>query len=399
LRRHGFGALYRGFDSPVSLIIGGAAGTLAGLRVMTWLCGVFVVLGVVAVATTGAQAGSVEDQPDALIRRGVELRRIHDDEGALPLFEKAYRLAHTARAAAQLGLAEQALGRWDLAESHMLEALRDPSDPWVVKNRSTLENAMAVIGQHIGRIEVIGEPEGADLLVNGRAAGSLPLSSPVHVSAGQVDVELRAPGYTSVQRTLTVVGGQYQRLVVRLKNGAPTAPSSASVETRAANRSEPATGSKSRSPETVVSPEGSSAGTVATSPRQEEIDGGPSRGYAAAKWAVAGGAGLTLAIGVVASIVHEQRASSFAKTCAETNGGPVHSVDGSPAPECQGDLDAFRTARTWQVIGFVGAGALAATWAVLALVEPRPGVSGGTIASTCMLSPPPGLALTCQVPF
>src|SRR5262245_713516 len=86
-----------------------------------------------AAAQPRARASASNDE-DALIRRGLELRRRGDDAAALPHFERAYWLAQSPRSAAQLGFAEQALGRWSDAEVHVAEALRAGDDPWVRKN-------------------------------------------------------------------------------------------------------------------------------------------------------------------------------------------------------------------------------------------------------------------------
>jgi len=69
-------------------------------------------------------------EEEALIRRGIEYRKALDDLSARAEFQKAYDLTHSPRAAAQLGLAEFGLGRWEDAEAHVSEALRKPSDPW-----------------------------------------------------------------------------------------------------------------------------------------------------------------------------------------------------------------------------------------------------------------------------
>ena len=166
-----------------------------------------------------AQDGTAE--AEKLIRHGVELRRIHDDDAAQREFQKAYDLVHTPRAAGQLGLAEQALGRWEDAERHVSEAIHAPADPWVVKNRPALDQALNTIQAHLGRIEVIGDQNGAMVSVNAREVGRLPLAEPVRVSAGQVDIQVSAPGYVPVQRTVTIVGGQYQKVVVHLAKEAP----------------------------------------------------------------------------------------------------------------------------------------------------------------------------------
>ena len=173
------------------------------------------VVAVVAAQPLAVGAGTSNDA-DSLIRHGIELRKAHDDEGAAREFQKAYDQVHTPRAAGQLGLAEQALGRWEDAERHVGEALHATGDAWVVKNRAILDEALGAIQGHLARIEVIGDPEGADVSVNGRVVGKLPLQEAVRVSAGEVEVELHAPGYVPMQRTLTIVGGQYQRLVLHL---------------------------------------------------------------------------------------------------------------------------------------------------------------------------------------
>ena len=67
--------------------------------------------------------------PTRLIRHGIELRKVHDDEGAAREFQKAYDQVHTPRAAGQLGLAEQALGRWEDAERHVGRRCTRPATP------------------------------------------------------------------------------------------------------------------------------------------------------------------------------------------------------------------------------------------------------------------------------
>ncbi|HEX3697716.1 MAG TPA: tetratricopeptide repeat protein [Polyangia bacterium] len=58
-----------------------------------------------AFAQSGAEA-------DAAISKGVVLRRQGKDEEALEFFQRANKLAPSPRAKAQIGPAEQAIGRW-----------------------------------------------------------------------------------------------------------------------------------------------------------------------------------------------------------------------------------------------------------------------------------------------
>jgi tetratricopeptide (TPR) repeat protein len=84
-------------------------------------------------------------EADAAISKGVELRRQNKDEEALAQFQRAYKISATPRAKAQMGLAEQAIGRWADAERDLDEAMTQASDPWIIRQRAVLTEAMAVI--------------------------------------------------------------------------------------------------------------------------------------------------------------------------------------------------------------------------------------------------------------
>ena len=189
-------------------------------RAMGHRGGGFVLMGAVLAAGLAAPRAALgtesAEESERAIRRGIELRKSHDNEGAVREFQRAYDEAPTPRAAGQLGLAEQALGRWEDADRHVREAIQASGDAWVTKNHATLVDALGVIQSHVGRVEVSGDPQGAEVSVNGRVAGRLPLGAPVLVSAGEVDIDLRAPGYVPAQRTVSIVAGQYQRVVLHL---------------------------------------------------------------------------------------------------------------------------------------------------------------------------------------
>jgi hypothetical protein len=307
-----------------------------------------VIVAVLVAVSRGAAADPAHDEAERLIRHGIELRKAQDDDAALKEFAKAYALVPSPRAAAQLGLAEQALGRWEDADAHLSEALRAAADPWINKNRKTLEEALATIKDHIARVEVMGDPPGAEVLVNGRPAGHLPLADPVTVSIGEVAVELRAPGYVPASRTFTLVPGQYQRVVLRLaKEGAPV---------------------PEKETPTPVTP----VGPVARPPEPPPSAPEPISGRRIAKWTALGLTVAALATGVAATVLRSSNVSKVTdQHCFDHNGQAVD-ANGAPVAGCQGPLDASKTDRTLQIVGFAATGAFAATWLVLTLTEPEP---------------------------
>jgi len=337
-----------------------------------------VCLTAVALAATGRIARADDArEADKLIRHGVELRKAHDDEAAAREFQKAYDLAKTPRAAGQLGLAEQALGRWEDAERHVGEAVHAGDDPWVARNRAALDEALGTIQAHLGRVEVIGDPPGAEVSVNGRQIGKLPLPDAVRVSAGEVDIEVRIPGYVGTQRNVTIVGGQYQRVVIHLVKETPPG-------------SEP---KPAASPEPPPAPPGATPGPA---------DEGPSGTRVGLKWGAAGLAGASLVTGVVFTILHSQNVSKFENHHCAIKGDTGVLQDGTADAYCQSTLDTSKTYQDVMIAGYVAAGAFAATWLVLQLTE-HPSASGGAAAQALrgpMCGPAAsGVGLSCAVRF
>ncbi len=177
---------------------------------------------VMASLVAAAMAPSAWSQDaSALIDRGVELRAAGQDEAALQVFRQAWEARRSPRALAQIALAEQALGRWVDAETHLAEALSDEDDPWVRRRRRALQSALGEIRRHVGRLEVQGNVPGAEVLIGDRVVGVLPLAAMLHVQTGTVTITVRAAGYTPVTRTMSVEDRTPQRQVVTLEREAP----------------------------------------------------------------------------------------------------------------------------------------------------------------------------------
>jgi hypothetical protein len=165
----------------------------------------------------GGGSAWAADAEDALVHRGIELRKQGDDRAALDELQRAYAVKRSPRAAAQLGFAEQALGLWPQAEAHVREALAANGDPWVRKNRSTVDAALETIRAHVGHVQIDGGVPGAQVVINGRTIGLLPLRDAVPVSAGPVDIEVRAVGYAPALKTVNVAAGELTRVPFTLQ--------------------------------------------------------------------------------------------------------------------------------------------------------------------------------------
>lgn len=143
---------------------------------------------------------------DALIRRGAQLRVQGKHDEALQLFQQAHALEPSGRTLAQMGLAEYSLQRYVDAEEHLAAAVATDS-PWVAKNRRTLEEALGGVRAHVAIVTLTG-PAGAEVTMNGRPLGRLPLSEALRVAEGPLHFEATAPGRQPAVLDVPVQGGK-----------------------------------------------------------------------------------------------------------------------------------------------------------------------------------------------
>jgi hypothetical protein len=284
-------------------------------------------------------ASAEAEDTEALIKQGVDLRRAGKDQAALEQFRRAYDLGPTPRVLAQMGLAEQALGRWVDAEAHIGRALETPQDPWIAKYQATLESSRLTIGQHLGSLEVSGRPEGAEVRVEGQHAGTLPLSRTLRVPAGSILLEISAPGYLPLTRTVNVVPGQLTRQNVELQTTVASAAN-------AARAPAPHNGQPNR--------------TLVDGANPPEAGSGRRKVGWIAVWT---GAGLA-AVGTAGLIIGELEARAHNRDNA---------CDATPAtPACQERVDLGNLARGIGVGSLIGAGLAGITATVLFLTSPSP---------------------------
>ncbi|HVR61194.1 MAG TPA: PEGA domain-containing protein [Polyangia bacterium] len=338
-------------------------------------------LGLALLVTPAAWGQTATSEADAAISKGVELRRQGKNEEALEEFQKAFRLVPSPRAKAQIALAEQAIGRWADAERDLADALREAGDPWIARQRAVLTDAMSVIRRHLGGLTVKGEPAGAVVELDGEAVGVIPLPER-HVTAGEVVVTVRAPGYVSVTRKVTVTPGELAAEVFRLKRLEGV---TAAVPTGAAGSAgDPVT--PVPTPVTPANPP-----TVTAAADQPAPSANPRLRTAA--WASAAGGGAFLAAGVTFLLLGQRKVDSFKNdnTCDIDDRGGV--TGGS---HCQDLYDSWHTDRTVGIVGVAVGGALAVTSAVL-FVTTQPAARPSQALAGC--GPGAGRGVSCVFRF
>lgn len=295
------------------------------------------------------------------MREANALRRAGDDTSALKLFQRAYELNKTPKALAQIGLAEQALGKWSAADKHLRQSLESGDEPWIRKNRSSIDMALSLVATHVGQLEVSGTPAGAEVRVDGESEGTLPLARPITVTAGGVAIEVTAPGYLPIVRSTTITARTLTREIFKLTSMTPAG---------------------SAAPVALAHPPQQAPPTAEASPTIRETSPAgpaPTTSVGSARLAlvlVSGGlAAASLALGIVEHLSWQNQVNSFA-----TMTGCGTSFVDKGAVGCKSLYDDGQQARTLAFVGYGLSAAFAATTIILLVTDPGPEAGPRTVA-------------------
>lgn len=184
------------------------------------------------------RAASAQEAPslEALIQEGIRLRREGDDEKALDVFRQAERLQPSSvRVLLHLATAAQAAGHWVDADTYIRRVFDYRDDPYYRRYQSDIAMVEQLIAARVGRFQVVGAPRGAEVRLNGRVVGHVPMDEPHRLEAGNYQLEVVSNGHYALRRPQRIPGGVLTREVVELS---PERSSSSAATTTGASSPE-----------------------------------------------------------------------------------------------------------------------------------------------------------------
>ena len=236
----------------------------------------------------------------------------------------------------------------------------------------------------IGELAISGEPMGAEVWVNGKQVGRLPLPAPIRLDKGRAEIQIRAAGYVATSDTVAITGGKREERSFRLVREPVAAPVVTPVTPAPATTMPKPAETQVASAPPAGSPASSTssppAATATATSSQPASDGTNLRPYA---WGAAGGAALGLILGTVEGLAAIKKKNEF-----NEHKGPDGSFDcGTDAlnAPCKAIQDSHSTARTLAIVG-IGAGVVLAGASAVLFVMSSPGEakSGTTSALACV---------------
>ena len=159
--------------------------------------------------------GQADAGTEDLIQHGIMLRRSGQDEAALAVFlEAEKRSPRSVRVLLHVTTAAQATGRWLLADEYLQKASAFRSDPYYQRHESAIKSVEEAVAQHVGSLRVEGSPAGAEVFLNARSIGKLPLAEAKVLEVGSYELEVKANGYFPLRRPVTITSGLSREAVM-----------------------------------------------------------------------------------------------------------------------------------------------------------------------------------------
>lgn len=161
------------------------------------------------------------DRAAMLIDEGIALEASGDLAGALTKYQQAEALQSSARGLGQRGLVEDKLNELPDAEMHLKASMALRKDKWVRANRAKMNRALRRISKQLADLEIKGEPEGAEVFVNERSVGLLPILGSVRAVIGSVTVQARKSGYAMYEEIVELPKKAKRTVVVSMEAAPP----------------------------------------------------------------------------------------------------------------------------------------------------------------------------------
>jgi hypothetical protein len=166
---------------------------------------------------TSSQSSSQVDEARAHFQRGADLFKEGNPDASLAEFLRAYQLVPNYRLLYNIGQVHVERHDYVSALRAFQDYLRQGATDVPAERREQVERDIASLRTRISELRVTSNVEGAELAIDGVPAGSLPLTAPLPVSAGTRRLTLTKKGYNSVERTITVTGGDKPELSIPLE--------------------------------------------------------------------------------------------------------------------------------------------------------------------------------------
>ena len=175
---------------------------------------------VVVLLSLGKAWAGADDSPVETARRsfalGVTLFEQGDYQGALQAFNDAYAASPHFAVLYNIGQAQIARDKPLEAVATLSRYLREGQAQVPAERRRQVEEQIELIEALLGELDVLTEPTGALISIDGRELGRTPLAEPIRLTAGVHRIGASLDGYGPVERSVVIGQGKRHEVLLLL---------------------------------------------------------------------------------------------------------------------------------------------------------------------------------------
>jgi tetratricopeptide (TPR) repeat protein len=176
-------------------------------------------------ARAQSAAASATAGPDANAKKEAARRFEHAiklyEEGdyvlALAEFERVYELVPDYRVLYNIGQVSMQLGRYARALRTLREYVSRGGNELPSDRRNAVQADLASLEARTATVKLDVQPAGTEVSIDGAVVGKSPLLEPLVVDVGERRVQARATGYVTIGQTLTLAGGDWRQVTLKLE--------------------------------------------------------------------------------------------------------------------------------------------------------------------------------------
>ena len=178
-----------------------------------------VLVGALVASTAAAQPG----EAPAHYQRALELYQEQDFAGALVEFRRAHELAPSYKMLFNIGQVCFQLNDYACAMHSFESYLKEGGSAVSTERRAEVEKDLQKLRLRVGKLEIVTNVPGVEIVIDDVSVGKTPLAAPVIVSTGKRRVVGSHEGYAPVSRVVEVAGTDSSRIELTFANASAAA--------------------------------------------------------------------------------------------------------------------------------------------------------------------------------
>jgi hypothetical protein len=195
-------------------------------------------------STVRAQSAPIVESADyqRVVRDALQEYHLTNFAEAYALFEQAHQLQPSARTWRCLGMTSFELRQYVRSEIELKAALADTRQPLTAAQHSEVIGLLDRVAHYVGKVAIHTKPSAASIALDGQSVPMHGQNEPLTVNLGDHELVVRADGYQTAVRKLSVEGGKAQSVEIELtavSAAAEIAPPPSEVARRAAPPAQP----------------------------------------------------------------------------------------------------------------------------------------------------------------